>query len=680
MKSLINIVLLTATMTIPTLAGSGVKKIGTALPNIDLISIATIGEKLIVGGDAGVFLQMDTEGNISGLDKANTKDDLGKYAMIESISDFGLAVGMGASVFKFEGNTWNELNFQYNSSLRTVYSLDNDTAIITATEGKFYTTVDGGDTWIEKQAPVPYAINCVIKTDTGIILCGESGLMVSSGDFFETFTSSIHNIPGNSLAVSRPDVNKDQYLLFTQEGKIFLYNGVDTSYAMVYENPEFTFTDWAQNGNTIISTGSENAIVMSNDAGKTWSVVNHDYGVFLYSVEYFNGKFILAGKDAHIVSFENGSFNRISPNSTFDFHCATLFNNMIYAGTYDGKVVSTDNRGLTWNESIAISDQIIVGIEADTTGLLLFATSGGNIYHFVAGTEKFEQVQSGIFEEGFQGLFYTGGSYYVVSRYGNIYKRADNENWQEVHHSVDSIAITNIVIDEKSGSGFAIGDRGKVLKTIDQGKSWNNIAPLGDLPLFGLCQVNDRWILGGMYGSFMYSSNETDWQSDLSVFPNGESYTQLSSRPNGSTILAISILGMVMSSDDMGANWDTLANGYALMTDIVWMDESTAYVFGHESTMYEVGFDAVSAQGLDKDASFHIYPVPATDLLIVEIQNSDLDIREFNITDMNGRELISSSPINDERFEIDITELSSGIYFLTLLSHNEAYTQKFVVK
>ena len=65
MKSLINIVLLTATMTLPTLAESGVKKIGSALPNIDLISAAMIGDKLILGGDAGVFLQMDTEGKIS---------------------------------------------------------------------------------------------------------------------------------------------------------------------------------------------------------------------------------------------------------------------------------------------------------------------------------------------------------------------------------------------------------------------------------------------------------------------------------------------------------------------------------------------------------------------------------------------------------------------------------------
>ena len=680
MKSLINIVLLTATMTLPTLAGSGVKKIGSALPNIDLISAAMIGDKLILGGDAGVFLQMDTEGNISGPDKVNARDDLGKYAMIESISEYGLAVGLGASVFRFEGNTWNELNFQYNSSLRSVYSIDNDTAIITATEGKFYTTVDGGDTWTENQAPHPYAINSAIKTDKGILLCGESGLMVSSGDFFETFTSSTHNIPGNILAVSRPDVNMDQYLFFTQEGEIFLYSGLDSSYSMVYENPEFTFTDWAQNGGTIISTGSDSAIVMSNDAGKTWTVVNHDYGVFLFSVEYFNGKFILAGKDAHIVSFENGIFKRIAPNSTYDFHCATLYNNMIYAGTFDGKVVSTANRGLTWTEGIAISDQVIVGIEADSTGILLFATSGGSIYHYVPGTEKFEKVQAGIFEDGYQGLFYTGGSYYVVSRYGNIYKRTDNENWQEVHHSADSTSITNLLIDDESGSGFAIGDKGKILNTINRGMSWNNMEDIGDLPFFGLSRVNNRWLIGGMYGSFFYSGNETDWQADLSDFPNGESYTKLSTSPDESTILAISILGLVLSSEDMGANWDTLANGYTLMTDIVWMDNNTAYVFGHESSMYEVGLEAVRVEELTKEAHFHIYPVPATDKLFVEIRNSNLDIREFNVTDINGRLIISSSPINKQSFEIDISGISAGVYFLTLLSHNEASTHKFVVK
>jgi len=558
--------------------------------------------------------------------------------------------------------------------------MDDNRAVITGTQGKFFLSEDGGTSWTEKQAPVPFDINCAVKTDSEILLCGSNGLIISSGDFFETFTVSTQKVSGNILAVCRPNINEDKYLLFTQEGKIYHLARADTSYTLVFENPEFTFTDWAQNGEIIVATASEDAIVTSTDMGSTWTIATHPYDAFFYCVEFFNGNFILAGEDAHIVSFDNGKFEKIVPKTNYDFHCATTYKTMIFAGTYDGKVVSTDNRGLTWSETETVPDEIIRGIKSDGAEDLLFVTSGGSIYGFDTGKDSFSEIQSGISEGGFQGLHYTNDLFFAVTNYGNIYKQTDNENWQKIYQSDDSTAILDIFINEESGFGFAVGDRGKVLKTTDGGMTWYDIEKLVEFPLFSVCQINDTWILAGMYGILIYSTNGMDWKSDLSTFPDGESYTNVSPEPDGSALLATSISGKVMVSKDIGGTWEALNEGYSLMTDIVWADGNTAYAFGHNSSMYKIIFEKVSVEDIETTGKFLIYPSPASETLVVEIRDKSIQINEFKIIDMSGRVAFAAPVSDDSKFEVDLTGLSTGVYSITLVSKDKNYARKFVVK
>jgi len=680
MKRIICILLLTKILAVLVLSGQTIEKIGSNLPTIDFISSAHIGDGLMIGGDMGFFIRLDMEGNILQLEKTNAEDELNRYAMIESIDENGLAVGTGGSVFKLGGSSWDRLDFEYKSALRSVFSLDENRVVITGTQGKFYLSEDGGTSWAEKQAPVPFDINCAVKTDTEILLCGSNGLIISSGDFFETFTSSTQNVSGNILAACRPSITEDKYLLFTQEGKIYQLARADTSYTLVFENSDFTFTDWAQNGETIVASASADAILTSTDMGSTWTIASHPFDLIFYSVEYFNGKFILTGEDAHIVSFENGKFEVIAPKTNYDFHCAATFNAMLFAGTYDGKVVSTDNRGLSWTETETVPDEIIRGIESDGAGTLLFVTSGGSIFGYVGGGDSFAEIQSGIPEDGFQGLHYTGSSFFAVTIYGNIYKRTDNENWQKIYETDDSTAITDLFISEESGTGFAVGDKGKVVKTSDGGLTWYDMDALVDFPLFSVCHINDTWLIAGMYGILTYSTDGSEWKFDLSTFPDGVSYTKVSGKQDGSAILATSFSGKVMVSKDLGTSWEVLSEGYSLMTDIVWVDDNTAYAFGHNSNMYEIIFGKVAVEDIELTGAFLIYPSPATETLVVEIRDKAIQISEFKIIDMSGRVALTAPVSDDSIFEIDLTGFSSGVYFITLVSEEKDYARKFIVE
>ena len=523
-------------------------------------------------------------------------------------------------------------------------------------------------------------INCAAGAGEEILLCGANGLVISSSDFFDTYLGSTQCIPGNITAICRPDPSGSAYLLFTREGSIYQHDRADTSYSLVYENPEFTFTDWAQHGDTLVATASGDAIAISTDRGGSWSVVPHTSDVFFYTVEYFNGCFFLAGEKAHIVSFGNGEFTRLHPHTEYDFHCAVECNGMLYAGTFGGRVVVSENRGLTWDESKQLPGEIITGIESDGEGNMLLVTSGGSICRFNNGTETFDDTEAGISEEGFQGLHFTGGSFYAVSRYGDIYKLKSGDTWQMVYQSDDSTAITDLCINGEDSTGFAVGDRGKILNTDNGGEEWFEMEALVDFPLFSVCRINDTWMFAGMYGILYYSTDGTEWESSLSRFPDGDCYTALSGKPDGAALLATTISGQVLLSKDMGSNWERLYNGYALMTDIVWMDDNTALALGHNSTVYEMMLEGVTVEEKGASGGFLLYPLPAEEQLIVRTGKNDMRIRSYNIFDLSGRMIISAPVTGGPEFTIDVSGLAPGVYFLNLLSDRKSHTQKIVLE
>ena len=73
--------------------------------------------------------------------------------------------------------------------------------------------------------------------------------------------------------------------------------------------------------------------------------------------------------------------------------------------------------------------------------------------------------------------------------------------------------------------------------------------------------------------------------------------------------------------------------------------------------------------------SLRIYPNPASDFINIEMLNTNLKDYSFNITDLSGKVLIQSE--NSKR--IDISKLSSGIYFGTMTAEDQKLTKKIVI-
>jgi len=80
---------------------------------------------------------------------------------------------------------------------------------------------------------------------------------------------------------------------------------------------------------------------------------------------------------------------------------------------------------------------------------------------------------------------------------------------------------------------------------------------------------------------------------------------------------------------------------------------------------------------MENDLSIEVYPNPASDLLYVELDRGDHDI-ELKILDMAGKQIKSISTNNSELIEINIAELSSGIYLLVMSHATNAGVIKFI--
>ncbi|MCF8239056.1 MAG: T9SS type A sorting domain-containing protein [Saprospiraceae bacterium] len=77
-----------------------------------------------------------------------------------------------------------------------------------------------------------------------------------------------------------------------------------------------------------------------------------------------------------------------------------------------------------------------------------------------------------------------------------------------------------------------------------------------------------------------------------------------------------------------------------------------------------------------KSERIEFYPNPVSDMLYI-ISETNTDVRKMNIHDLIGQQLISANIVG-EKTTIDISHLSSGVYFMTVQNGSKISTHKFV--
>ena len=84
---------------------------------------------------------------------------------------------------------------------------------------------------------------------------------------------------------------------------------------------------------------------------------------------------------------------------------------------------------------------------------------------------------------------------------------------------------------------------------------------------------------------------------------------------------------------------------------------------------------SLNTRDYEYDNSIFIYPNPANNVLNFDLKN-DITISGIAINDISGKEIYRS--VNPNNSSIDVSNLSSGVYFVTFTSDNASVTKKFI--
>ena len=77
------------------------------------------------------------------------------------------------------------------------------------------------------------------------------------------------------------------------------------------------------------------------------------------------------------------------------------------------------------------------------------------------------------------------------------------------------------------------------------------------------------------------------------------------------------------------------------------------------------------------DDNIKIYPIPANEKIFIEVAHS-YEFKEILIQDINHKVVYQNNDYNNQNYEVNISKLDSGVYFVVLIAENEKIIKKII--
>jgi hypothetical protein len=88
----------------------------------------------------------------------------------------------------------------------------------------------------------------------------------------------------------------------------------------------------------------------------------------------------------------------------------------------------------------------------------------------------------------------------------------------------------------------------------------------------------------------------------------------------------------------------------------------------------------LSAQEIDPDFSFSVFPDPAKDFITVNIEMKGNSTVQFQVMDLSGKTILSDKISAAEKKKIYVSSLSNGMYLLKVASNGNSICRKIIVQ
>jgi photosystem II stability/assembly factor-like uncharacterized protein len=227
-------------------------------------------------------------------------------------------------------------------------------------------------------------------------------------------------------------------------------------------------------------------------------------------------------------------------------------------------------------------------------------------------------------------------------------------------------------------AGYVVGDSGTILKTTDEGANWV-LQPSGttaDLFSVYFSNANTGYAVGDNGTILKTNDGGTNWTSQ-----NSGTSTRLTSVhfPVPDTGYAAGLAGTILKTTNGGTTWTAEFSGVSDdLNSIYFTDVNTGYAAGNGGLILKT--ENGGGVGLTGDppslGRIDICPNPVKNTFLL-FAPAFTGKTGFVISDINGRK-IKEGLISENKTEIDIRELASGVYFLKLKSEKNSGAVKIL--
>lgn len=285
------------------------------------------------------------------------------------------------------------------------------------------------------------------------------------------------------------------------------------------------------------------------------------------------------------------------------FHDAAQFGNAIVVVGARGLVLSSADRGATWQrQSLSYDNEarrpFLIDVTTCDNGTFLALDKTGSLWMATDPAAEWHARQISTEEDMLAVTCDPNQRLWVAGAYGSILSSADaGETWQD--HSFDDDVIFNTIQFLDADHGFVTGEYGTVLATADGGATWEERTPAPDefyVLTAHFADPSRGWLAGPKGLIYTTSDGAASWQ--LESTSSDATILKITASANGDLYAVGS--GGVVGRRDANCCWsvwrvDPMIRSF--LSAALVMDDGTLLVAGGQGA-----FKIVSPAHRDQDA------------------------------------------------------------------------------
>ncbi|WP_299670005.1 T9SS type A sorting domain-containing protein [uncultured Polaribacter sp.] len=601
--------------------------------------------KTIDGGDTWNEIQWsDSTKPYRRLSNVNFISEDRGFAMGYQVDDILLNIGVFSPLVYYTedgGQTWEETLFpESDHQYLDVYFADDDTFYLSLTNRNFifpfdklYRSNGGGGNWEEVGLPGLSSLSSCIIRDMHWF-SAQSGIMLASLDISDP-TNAVYRTTNGGLTWEEISLNQ----------------GIEQFFLKV-PNLRMTFT-----GNRGIIAGATGNILISEDAGLTWSSLQQGLPD-IYSISIGENVSWAVGYGNYILKRNNGIWETVAgspqaPTSTGYLQVDHKEDRCILVDVFGTLHLSEDN-GQNWTNRFPENDMLVKTaiLSDDSVMALLYSTSEKALLFYREasdGTQELSVISTVQLSPSQSAIFILPNNQVIVRTLLNAY-RFSNNVWSEMSNLPQDASTQSIQLT-LDGFGLVQSESGDYFMTTDFGENWTemNIDP----------SVSNTLMLDLSSIKGMVRLDETNLMAMLLGFsePNGRAQT------------------ILLHTEDNGAHWNMTDIGIntepLLLGDTAFEAfDGKVYIGTSNGAIIQGDLNMLSIPHQEPQ-NLQVFPNPASEVVTVKGLEKQQSYHIYNLTgQMVGNGYLSSSG------QIDVSYLNPGIYILSLGD----FTTKLAIK